>query len=133
MARKKTEANRINGLLDELLADDHSSEAFLGKDGLLKQLSKRLVERTLANELNHHQKPNTETAEASVPNSRNGSSKKTIQSENGELELSMPGDRNGSFEPVLVPKHQRRIAGLDEKIITPCARGMTTRNINAQK
>ena len=65
-------------------------------------------------------------------NSRNGHSKKTIQSEQGPLELQIPRDRDGSFEPVLVPKHQRRIAGLDEKILSLYARGMSTRDISAQ-
>lgn len=55
-----------------------------------------------------------------------------MQSEQGEMELSIPRDRNGSFEPVLVPKHQRRIAGLDEKIVSLYARGMSTRDISAQ-
>jgi putative transposase len=133
MARKKKETNRVDDLLDEMLADDHSPEAVLGESGLLKQLSKRLVERALAGELNHHLKPRGETEETVSPrNSRNGSSKKTIQSEDGALELSIPRDRNGSFDPVLVPKHQRRLAGLDEKILALYARGMSTRDISAQ-
>ncbi|MGB3614115.1 MAG: IS256 family transposase, partial [Elainellaceae cyanobacterium] len=65
-------------------------------------------------------------------NRRNGSSSKTIQSEQGEMELSIPRDRNGRFDPVLVPKHQRRLAGLDEKIIAMYARGTSTRDISAQ-
>lgn len=132
MARKQKEPNRVDELLDELLADDYSPEAVLGENGLLKQLSKRLVERALADELNHHLKPNADTAEATAPNSRNGSSKKTIQSEDGELELSIPRDRNGSFEPVLIPKHQRRLAGLNERIIGLYARDMSTRDISEQ-
>ena len=130
MARKKKEPNHVDDLLDELLADDHSPEAVLGENGLLKQLSKRLVERALAGELTHHLK--SEETSAEPPNSRNGRSKKTIQSEHGELELSIPRDRNGSFEPVLVPKHQRRLAGLDEKILALYARGLSTRDISAQ-
>ncbi len=132
MARQKKEPNRVDDLLDELLADDDSPEAVLGENGLLKQLRKRLVERALAGELNHHLKPGEDPAAVFVPNSRNGSSKKTIQSEDGAIELSIPRDRNGSFDPVLLPKHQRRIAGLDEKIIALYARGMTTRDISAQ-
>ena len=66
------------------------------------------------------------------PNSRNGSSKKTVQSEDGALELSIPRDRSGSFTPVLIPKHQRRIAGLDEKILALYARGNSTRDISVQ-
>jgi putative transposase len=132
MARQKKEPNRVDELLDELLADDHSPEAVLGENGLLKQLSKRLVERALAGELTHHLRPSTEPTNISAPNSRNGSSKKTIQSKDGALELSIPRDRNGSFEPLLVPKHERRLAGLDEKIIALYARGMSTRDISAQ-
>ncbi|CAN5839877.1 IS256-like element ISSod18 family transposase [soil metagenome] len=131
MTVKPKAKNRVDELLDELLADDHSPEAVLGKNGLLKQLSKRLVERALAGELSHHL-ATAEDSKESVSNSRNGHSKKTIQSEQGPLELAVPRDRNGSFEPVLVAKHQRRIAGLDEKILSLYARGMSTRDISAQ-
>ena len=140
MARKKKESNRVDDLLDELLGEtDGSPEAILGESGLLKQLSKRLVERALAGELTHHLNQEAEDgnepesdAAATHRNSRNGYSKKTVQSEQGEMDLSIPRDRAGSFEPVLVPKGQRRIAGLDEKIIALYARGMTTRDIRAQ-
>ena len=131
MARQKKEPNRVDDLLDELLEDCHSPEDILGEAGLMKQIKKRLVERALAGELNHHLKINA-ADEASAPNSRNGSSKKTVQSEDGELDLSIPRDRSGSFEPILVPKHQRRIAGLDEKILALYARGNSTRDISAQ-
>ena len=131
MARKKKEPNRVDDLLDELLEDCNSPEDILGESGLMKQIKRRLVERVLAGELNHHLNREASDTEA-APNSRNGSSKKTIQSEDGELELSIPRDRNGSFEPVLVPKHQRRIAGLDEKILALYARGKSTRDISAQ-
>lgn len=131
MARKKKEPNRIDDLLDELLEDCKSPEDILGEGGLMKQLKKRLVERALAGELNGHLK--SEAADdTAAPNSRNGSSKKTVQSEDGALDLAIPRDRNGSFEPILVPKHQRRIAGLDEKILALYARGNSTRDISAQ-
>ena len=131
MARKKKEPNRVDDLLDELLEDCTTPEDILGKSGLMGQIKKRLVERALAGELNHHLQ--SEGSEAGpAPNSRNGSSKKTVQSTEGELELSIPRDRNGSFEPILVPKHQRRIAGLDEKILALYARGNSTRDISAQ-
>ena len=131
MARKKKEPSRVDDLLDELLEDCHSPEDILGEGGLMKQLKKRLVERALAGELNGHLNREA-TDEDTAPNSRNGSSKKTIQSEDGELELSIPRDRNGSFDPILVPKHQRRIVGLDEKILALYARGNSTRDISAQ-
>ena len=131
MPRKKKEPNRVDDLLDELLEDCHSPEDILGESGLMNQLKKRLVERALAGELNAHLNRES-SAQASPSNSRNGSSKKTVQSQDGELELSIPRDRNGSFEPVLVPKHQRRIAGLDEKILALYARGNSIRDISAQ-
>ena len=123
MARTKKETNRVDELLDELLADHRTPEEILGESGLLKQLSKRLIERALAGELTHHL--DRESQESSDPpqpqserrNSRNGFSKKTVHSQQGDMNLSIPRDRNGEFEPVLVPKHQRRLAGLDEKIL----------------
>ena len=131
MARKKKEPNRVDDLIDELLEDCQSPEDILGEGGLMNQLKKRLVERALVGELNGHLKREA-TDETAAPNSRNGSSKKTVQSEAGELELSIPRDRNGSFEPVLVPKHQRRIVGLDEKILALYARGNSVRDISTQ-
>ena len=123
MARKKKTPNRVDDLSDDLLADCHSPEEILGESGLIKQLSQRIIERGLAGELTHHLK--LETAEnetyppsASTPrNSRNGYSRKTVQSEYGEMPLAIPRDRKGEFEPILVPKRQRRLAGLDEKIL----------------
>ena len=129
MTRKEQDPNRVDALLDELLEEHQSPEEILGESGLLKQLSKRLIERALAGELKAHLQ---EQAEAGQHNSRNGHSKKTVQSNHGEMELSIPRDRQGSFEPVLVPKHQRRIAELDEKILALYARGMSTRDISAQ-
>lgn len=129
MPRKKQEINPVDRLLDELLTEHQTPEEILGESGLLKQLTKRLIERALAGELKHHlanQEVETER------NSRNGHSKKTVQSSHGEMELSIPRDRNSSFEPILVPKHQRRIAGLDEKILSLYARGMSIRDISDQ-
>lgn len=129
MPKKKQELNRADELLDELLSDCQSPEEILGESGLLKQLTKRLVERALAGELNHHLK---DTDDNNSRNSRNGHSSKTIQSEHGELELAIPRDRQSTFEPVLVPKHQRRLSGLDDKILALYARGMSTRDISLQ-
>ena len=131
MARKKKEPNRVDDLLDELLEDCVTPEDILGKSGLMGQIKKRMVERALAGELNAHL--TRESADERTPaNSRNGSSKKTVTSTDGDLELSIPRDRQGRFEPILVPKHQRRIVGLDEKILALYARGNSTRDISAQ-
>ena len=138
MSKRKQATNRVDELLDELLAEQESPEEILGESGLLKQLSQRLIERALAGELKHHLQSSKaegsepESSEPSAGNSRNGYSKKTIRSEQGEMEVSIPRDRQGDFEPVLVPKHQRRVAGLDEKIVAMYARGATTRDISAQ-
>jgi transposase-like protein len=139
MARKKKETNRVDEILDELLADCQNPEDILGESGLLKQLSKRLIERALAGELNHHFKVEKEveldesdSERLLRGNSRNGYSKKTIQTNHGEMDLAIPCDRNGEFDPVLIPKHQRRLAGLDEKILLLYARGVSTRDISAQ-
>lgn len=77
MARTKKEPNRVDDLLDELLEDCHSPEDILGESGLMKQIKKRLIERALAGELNHHLRSDGSDEEAAA-NSRNGSSKKTI-------------------------------------------------------
>ena len=112
MARKNQKTSRVDELLDDLLAEHQSPEEILGESGLLKQLSKRLIERALAGELSHHLKTAVETNGEvdpvnSAPNhSRNGHSKKTVQSQHGKMELSIPRDRNGTFDPLLVPKHQ---------------------------
>jgi putative transposase len=98
MVRKKKEANRVDEMLDELLADCQTPEEILGESGLLKQLSQRLIERALAGELNHHLKAEANELEEPTSesphrgNSRNGYSKKTVQSHHGEMDLatSMP-------------------------------------------
>jgi transposase-like protein len=86
-----------------LLEEHQTPEEILGESGLLKQLTKRLIERALAGELSHHL---NHQAEEEKRNSRNGYSKKTVQSNHGEMELSIPRDRQGNFEPVLVIKRQ---------------------------
>lgn len=138
MVRRKKPLTRADELLDELLADCQSPEDILGDSGLLKQLTQRLLERSLAAELTHHlnsplrQPEDEEQERPERRNSRNGYSKKTVHSQHGEMELAIPRDRNGEFEPILVPKHQRRLAGLDEKILGLYARGLSIRDISAQ-
>lgn len=73
-----------------------------------------------------------EISEKNTSNSRNGHSKKTIKSELGNIELNIPRDRKGEFEPKIVPKHQRMVTGLDEKILSLYASGMTTTDIKEQ-
>src|SRR5690349_11816875 len=119
-------------LVDELLAGAKTEEEIVGPGGLLSQLTKRLVERAMEVELTdylgyeHHQEP-----PGGVGNTRNGSTAKTLTTEHGPVEIRTPRDRQGSFEPRIVPKRQRRFEGLDDKILALYARGLSTRDIEA--
>lgn len=116
-------------LLDELLAGKKPEE-ILGKDGLLDELTKRLAERALEGEMTHHlgYPPHSPAGQHSG-NSRNGKTHKTVKGQTGEMEIRIPRDRNGEFEPQLIRKHQRRLPGFDDKVIALYANGMTTRMI----
>ena len=119
-------------LLASLLADYKKPEDLIGENGLLKQLTKLLVERALDAELTEHLgHERNEAVSNPVGNTRNGKSKKTLKGDFGELPIEVPRDRHGSFEPQLIPKHQTRWAGFDDKIISLYARGMTVREIQA--
>jgi transposase-like protein len=130
MASKKS---KQDALIDELLKDCKSSDDILGKHGLVKQLTKRLVEKTLEAELTDHlgYEPNGLQGRGSG-NNRNGKSKKTVQTDSGEIQIEVPRDRNSSFEPQLVKKRQRRLKGFDDKVIAFYARGLSTRDIQGQ-
>jgi transposase-like protein len=130
MTSKKS---KQDALIDELLQDCKDPKDILGNNGLLKQLTKRLVERTLEAELTEHlgYEPNSPQGRGSG-NNRNGKSQKTVQGDSGTLDIEVPRDRNGSFEPQLVKKRQRRLPGFDEKVIALYARGMSTRDIQGQ-
>lgn len=117
-------------LLDELLAEYERPEDLLGEDGLFRQLKKALLERALGAELSEHLGyEKGDPAGRGSGNSRNGYSGKTVLTEDGELDLSVPRDRNGTFEPLIVPKGERRLDGFDDRIISLYARGMTVREI----
>jgi putative transposase len=119
-------------LIDELLKDYKDPEDVTGQDGLLAQLTKAVLERAMAAEMTEHVGYEKHDAAGNGSgNSRNGTSKKTLKGTFGELDIEVPRDRNGSFEPKIVPRHQRRFTGFDEKIISMYARGMTTRDISA--
>ena len=112
-------------ILDQLLAGRDPKDAF-AKDGLLDDLKKALAERVLNAELDDHL--DGESA-AGKPNRRNGFSKKTVLTETSKLDLRIPRDREGSFDPKLIARYQRRFPGFDTKIISMYARGMTVREI----
>jgi putative transposase len=115
-------------LLEELLKDYKSPEDLLGQGGLLKELTKALVEKALDGELTHHLGYSKHSASKS-DNARNGKSKKGLLTDHGKMEIVSPRDRNGSFEPELVKKRQTRFDGFDDKILSMYSRGMTVREI----
>jgi putative transposase len=117
-------------LLDELLKDYKTPEDLTGKNGLLKHLTARLVERALNGELTHHLGYERYDGKGKkTDNSRNGASPKTLKSDLGDITIEVPRDRDGDFEPTLVKKHQRRFTGFDDKIVSMYSRGMTVRDI----
>jgi len=126
----------------EQLAGDIASQSQTLEDlnSLLRTLMKSALERMLDTEMDVHLGRKTSAAlpavveteagdQAASANRRNGHSQKTLRSDRGELTLDTPRDRDGTFEPLLIPKHQRRLPGFDEKIFALYAKGMTTRDI----
>ena len=117
-------------LLDNLMKEYKKPEDLIGENGLLKQLTKRLLERAMQAELTEHLGYEKHAPQGkNSGNSRNGGYKKTITGDFGNLEVTTPRDRNSTFEPVILPKGETRFIGFDDKIISMYARGMTTRDI----
>jgi len=117
-------------LIEELLKSVAKPEDLLGPGGMLHRLKGALMERMLEAEMSAHlgYEPNEAEGRGSG-NSRNGHSAKTVQTETGPVEIRVPRDRKGSFEPQVVPKHRRRLEGFDDKVLALYARGMSTRDI----
>jgi putative transposase len=125
-------------LIDEQLADQLLGKAqaegveLLGPDGLLSQVTRAVLERALAEEMTGHLGyEKHDPAGRGSGNSRNGTTPKTLLTDIGAVDLAVPRDRNGSFEPRIVRKGQTRLEGFNERIIALYARGMTTRDIRA--
>jgi transposase-like protein len=120
-------------LLDELLKDYAKPEDLVGEGGLLKQLTKALVERCLDTEMDLHlADPKSKSEGKAKRDRRNGHSQKTIKGEFGSTAIDIPRDRNGEFEPQIIKKGQTRFDGFDGKILSLYGRGMTTRDIQDQ-
>lgn len=120
-------------LMDELLKECKNSNDIFGENGLVKQFVKALVERALQAELTTHLGyEKHEIKGHNSGNSRNGASAKLIKGEFGQAEIAIPRDRAGTFEPQLIQKGQTRFEGFDDKILSMYARGLTTRDIQAQ-
>jgi putative transposase len=118
--------------LDALLGTARTQDDLFGKDGLLKQLSKQLMERLLEMEMTNHLGYMKHAAEGdNSGNSRNGKAKKTVKTGNGQIEIAVPRDRESEFQPVLVGKRQSHLKGLDDQVLSLYARGMTVRDIQS--
>jgi putative transposase len=120
-------------VIDSLLADAHAAGTPIdGVDGLLNQMTKAVLERALQGEMAHHLGyERDDPAGAGTGNSRNGASSKTVSTTNGPVTIRVPRDRNGEFEPTIVPKRKRRVGQIDELVLSCYARGMSTRDIES--
>lgn len=117
-------------VLDELMKSYKGPDDITGPDGLIKELTRALIERSMQAELTEHVGyEKSDQGKKTTDNRRNGTSKKTLRSDHGPLEISVPRDRDGTFEPTIVPKNQREFKGFDDKILSMYSRGMTTREI----
>ena len=117
-------------LIEELLSEYENPADALKQGGLVDELQKRLIEKAMAGELDHHLGYNKHDKRGdNSGNSRNGTGKKTVITEHGSIDLSIPRDRKGDFESEILPKRQRRFEGFDEKVIAMYARGMSVRDI----
>src|SRR5690348_16223342 len=135
VARKRDgDPPRSSPLVDEDLADELLGKAqaegveLLGPDGLLSQVTKAVLEQEMTGHLGYDKH---DPAGRGSGNSRNGTTGKTVLTDVGAVDLAVPRDRNGSFEPQIVRKGQTRLKGFNERIIALYARGMTTRDIRA--
>jgi putative transposase len=132
VAKGRKKISRRDELLDELLKEYGGSAGVTGPDGLLKDMTRAVIQRAMGAELSHHlgYEPGQAPPEGQ-DNRRNGKTEKTLRTGQGPLTIEVPRDREGSFEPQLIPKHQRHFDGFDDKILSMYARGMTVREIRA--
>ncbi|HNK51685.1 MAG TPA: IS256 family transposase [Nitrospira sp.] len=123
----------LDAFIKDHLAQGKHPKELLSKDGLLGQLTKALVERCLEAEMDDHlgYEKNERTGRGGE-NRRNGYTKKTVITDQGDVTLGVPRDRNGDFEPQIVQKRQTRLEGFDDKVLALYARGMTVRDIQSQ-
>lgn len=126
----QTKASINQDLLEELLKRVEKPEDLLGPNGLLHQLKGALMQRMLEGEMTAHlgYEPNDPSGRG-AGNTRNGHSAKTVTTDSGSVEIRVPRDRKGTFEPKLVPKHKRRLDGFDDKVLAMYSRGMSVRDI----
>lgn len=125
------ENQKVKEAVDLLVSNERDMSTILKEGGLIKQLTKALLEKALEAEMDDHLGYN-KYARNSNQNSRNGTNNKNIITENGVVELEVPRDRESDFEPQLVPKRKTRIDGLDDKILSMYAKGMSLSDIKIQ-
>ena len=117
-------------ILDALIGDAKTQGDLFGEGGLIKELSKRLMERMLEAEMTHHLGYEKYAPEGkNTGNSRNGKTSKTVKTGNGEIQLDIPRDRGSKFEPMLVGKRQTKLDTLSQQVLSLYAKGMTVRDI----
>ena len=132
MTRRKKEKDVLDQLLDNIDFKGLTQEDVLGQDGLIKQLTGKILQRALDVEMTEHlgYEKHSNIGDNSG-NSRNGYTEKTVLLENQSATIDIPRDRNGSFEPVIVPKHEKRSPLLNDQIISMYSYGMTNRDIKS--
>lgn len=130
--RNKQEKDALDNIIDQLDLNGVTQEELFGEDGLVKALTSRILNKALQAEMDNHlgyQK--NDCAGNNSGNNRNGYSTKKVMTQDQEVELSIPRDRNGEFSPVLVPKYEKRLPIFNEQIIALYSSGMTVRDIQA--
>jgi len=117
-------------ILNELMKEYKGPDDFYGPDGLIKQLSKAIIERAMQTELTEQLGyDKSESGEKETENRRNGKTSKTLRTDQGPMEIEVPRDRNGEFEPQIIQKHQREWRGFDNKILSMYGLGLSTKAI----
>lgn len=121
--------------IEQLQKDLENAKTFedlMGKDGAIKRLLKNSLEQLLEGEMTEHLGYEKHSPEGdNTGNSRNGKNSKSVRSSQGEIELKIPRDRNGQFNPIAIPKHQRTLGDIEDRIISMYAKGISTRDIQS--
>lgn len=124
--------NISDEMIDQMLGNAKTQDDLFGADGIVKQISKRFMERLLQEEMSAHLGYDKHSVEGhNSGNSRNGKTSKTIKTGNGDIKIAVPRDRNSEFEPILVGKRQKRLQLLNDQVLSLYARGMTVRDIQS--
>ncbi len=129
MAEKVNKELNLKEIAKALVKEYKTQEAIFGEGGAIKQLFGRTLEACLEGEMTEHLGYERYSREGEENNSRNGYGSKKIITEQGEMEISIPRDRNSSFEPQIIKKGQNRMPKLDDQIISMYARGMSIKDI----